>query len=290
MENFSTSLQETTAADSFDKEAWAQRKQEERDSVFAMIDSRAKELGISTEALRQYLDLQGRFMRMSANNVLLISAQCPQATELAGFDDWKARNVSINAGEKAITVLEAGSTYTREDGTEGRYTNVAKVFDISQTNAEPKAAPPAHDAAALMRAISAHSPAHIEMVDNLPDGRHTLYQAENNTVFITRGLDADTIFPSVAHDMAMASLCRDGGAQRNNAAAAYAAAYMLCAKYDMDTSRFSVDKLSESFCGMESKDIRDVIGRARNAAENVSYQMEKTLNPQQRTEKNTDAR
>ncbi len=284
-----TQQEQTNIKDDFDREAWAQQKQAERDGVFAMLDTLAQDMSRNPDTLRQYLDTQSRFMRMSANNAMLISSQCPTATQLASFDDWKAQDVSILAGEKAIAILEQGGSFTRDDGTEGRYTNVAKVFDISQTSAEPKPAP-TYEAADLMKALSAHSSATIEMVDNLPDGRNSIYQPENNTVFVRRGLDANTLFASLTHDLAMASLCKDGSMPRDNALSAYAASYILCAKYGMDTTRFSVEKMSEALGGMDSKGIRDQLGKARNAAESVSYNMEKTLSPQQRTDRNNEAR
>lgn len=287
--NTNTQQEQTNPHENFDREAWAQQKQSERDSVFAMLDTLALDMGRNPDTLRKYLDTQSRFMRMSANNAMLISSQCPAATNLASFDEWKQQDVSILSGEKAITILEQGGSFTRDDGTEGRYTNIAKVFDISQTNAEPKPAP-TYETADLMKALSAHSSATIEMVDSLPDGRNSIYQHENNTVFVRRGLDGNTLFASLTHDLAMASLCKDGSMPRDNALAAYAASYMLCTKYGMDTTRFSVENISKALGGMDSKDIREQLGRARNAAENVSYNMEKTLNPQQRTERSNGAR
>lgn len=297
MENFDDifNSQQTTentpvSNENFDKEAWAAKKQAERDSLFTLLDDCATEMGNSPAALGQYLDVQSRFMRMSANNALLIAAQRPNATQLASFDDWKQQEVSILAGEKAISILEQGDAYTRDDGTEGRYTNIAKVFDVSQTSAEPAPEEPAPDTRTLMKALATNSGTRMEVTDNLPDGRNALYSPETNTIAIRPGVEGNALFAELTRELAQASLCRDGSTQRDNALAAYCASYMLCKKYGMDTRGYSLDGASKAFGGMDAKGVRAELGRARNAAEGISFQMDKTINPQQRSDRKNDAR
>ena len=274
----------------FDVDAWAQKKRTEREGLFSLLDSTAESLG-NPDALRGYLDVQSRFMRMSANNALLVSAQCPQATELASFDDWKAKDVSIKGGQKAIAMFEQGGAYTREDGSEGHYMNVTKMFDISQTTAEAGTPErPTVDSRELLKAITANSGTRIEMSDDLPENRAAVYDLNSNTVFVRRGMEPNTLIMSITNELAVASLCRDGSNPRDNGMAAYAASYMLCKRYGVDTSRFNLSQLSQAFSSLDAKGIRDQLGKARNAAEGISYQMEKTLNPQARSEKNVDPR
>ena len=54
---------------------------------------------------RSHLELQGRFHRYSFNNVLLIGAQDPDATRVAGFATWKGLGRSVRKGERAIWIL-----------------------------------------------------------------------------------------------------------------------------------------------------------------------------------------
>jgi len=279
------------ANDDFNKEEWMQKKQAERDSLFVKLDESAGEVSIRPEAFTQYLDVQSRFLRMGASNALLVAAQCPDATQLASFDDWKQRDASILAGEKAIAMFDYGDTFTREDGTEGRYTNVAKVFDISQTSAEKPPAAPAPDMRDLLRALSVNSGARIEMVDQLPDNRVALYQSENNTVFVRRGMDGDSLFIAMTTELSRAAMLKDGISPADANAASHTAAELLCRKYGVDSSKhYNVDQLRLGYFGKDVKIIRESLGQASKAAESVSYNMEKTLNPQQRSDRKNEAR
>ena len=56
----------------FDKEAWAAKKQAERKDVYALADSTAEAIKGDGNKFRDYLDVQSRFDRYSATNALLI--------------------------------------------------------------------------------------------------------------------------------------------------------------------------------------------------------------------------
>lgn len=73
---------------SFDKEAWAAKKQAERDQVYGLIDAYVHDmsnLGKLTydHAFQTYLDVQARFDRYSVSNAVLIAAQYQEATRLS---------------------------------------------------------------------------------------------------------------------------------------------------------------------------------------------------------------
>ena len=70
------------------------------------------------------LNTQAQFDRYSVSNALLIAYQHPGATKVADFSTWKEEDVFVKKGEKAITMLEPGSEFTREDGTTGFSANV----------------------------------------------------------------------------------------------------------------------------------------------------------------------
>ena len=92
----------------FDKDAWATRKQQERDGVYAMIDRYATDMSGDGSLFQAYLDVQARFDRYSVSNAILIAAQMPEATRLADFDTWKASGVYVKRGAEAITILVPG--------------------------------------------------------------------------------------------------------------------------------------------------------------------------------------
>ena len=103
----------------FDKEAWAEKKQAERQSVYDLADTTAVEVSADGSKFQSYLDVQTRFSRYSATNVLLILAQKPEATQLKDFNGWKEAGASIKRQQKGISILEPGEEYEREDGSIG---------------------------------------------------------------------------------------------------------------------------------------------------------------------------
>ena len=56
----------------------------------------------SSEEWQHFLDYQSRFHNYSFGNVLLIMAQCPHASRVAGFRAWQRMNRFVRKGEKAI--------------------------------------------------------------------------------------------------------------------------------------------------------------------------------------------
>ena len=104
MENYD-GLFENNNAEPFDKGKWVEQKREEREAVYQMIDDAATAAVSSGEQFQLFLNVQARFDRYSASNVLLIAHQRPDATRLADFAAWKDVGVHIKKGESTINLL-----------------------------------------------------------------------------------------------------------------------------------------------------------------------------------------
>ena len=117
----------------FDKEDWVNRKQQDRESAYAMVDDALKKLGTDGKAFQTYLDVQARFERYSVSNALLVASQKPEATDLGDSNFWRGKGGYIRKGETGILLMEPGNSYTRKDGSKGLNINIKRVFDISQT-------------------------------------------------------------------------------------------------------------------------------------------------------------
>ena len=128
----------TKSNKSFDKNAWRERKQQERQEVYDLMDKTADEIKTDINKYKQYLDVQGRFDKYSVGNALVISATYPNATQIKEFDDWKESGAFIKKGANGIKILEPGDSYTRSDGSSAISYNVKKMFDISQTTSTQK--------------------------------------------------------------------------------------------------------------------------------------------------------
>ena len=58
-----------------------------------------------SETFRRYLDVQARFHRYSPNNAALILMQRPEATRVAGYNDWLRMHRYVRKGERAIKII-----------------------------------------------------------------------------------------------------------------------------------------------------------------------------------------
>ncbi len=96
----------------------------------------------SSDKWQSYLEFQSRFHHYSFNNVLLISAQANNATQVAGFNAWNKLGRNVSKGEKAIWILApmvykvADDTNLNEETQVIRGFKFVPVFDVSQTEGE----------------------------------------------------------------------------------------------------------------------------------------------------------
>src|SRR5688572_7998544 len=123
------------------------RLAEAHDRLVAAIEN----LTTSADWLR-FLDTARRFRTYSLNNLLLIFAQRPDATRVAGYRTWQSLGRQVRRGEQGIAIL-APCTYRRaDDDTEQsdgearvlRGFKVVHVFDVAQTDGDPLPEPPVH--------------------------------------------------------------------------------------------------------------------------------------------------
>lgn len=105
----------------------------------------------TSEKFITYLQVMSRFHNYSLNNQILIAAQMPEATIVAGYNSWM-RNFDrhVKKGEKSITILapmkiriKVDTDKTDEYGNviqedkEGIKFRPVSVFDVSQTEGKP---------------------------------------------------------------------------------------------------------------------------------------------------------
>lgn len=285
MNNFDDILESSAARNNlndqpFDKDAWAEKKQAERQAVYEMADAAAAEVCADGEKFRAYLDTQTRFDRYSVTNALLILAQMPEATQFKDFDGWKDAGASIKRQQKGISILEPGEEYTREDGTIGTSYNVKKVFDISQTTMRAKAQPTVSvDDRLLLKALIHRPPVPIQMVDELPGNMGALYDHDQQVIFVRRGMDAPNIFRSVSMELAHAEIAaaREDYTRDSAAFSAYCASYMLCRKNGVDVRGYDFVNLPESLRESDPQTQRAALSEIRDTAAGISARMSRML-------------
>jgi antirestriction protein ArdC len=123
-------------------------------AIHAQLVTAVEQL-VDGDAWRRMLQLAARFPTYSANNVLLIAIQKPDATHVCGLRMWNSLGRRVRKGEKGIAIL-APCLYRKRDDTpeqkqptkeadeagrkaarELRGFRVVHVFDYSQTEGQP---------------------------------------------------------------------------------------------------------------------------------------------------------
>lgn len=102
-----------------------------------------------SETLTTYLAAMARFHRYSWSNALLIQAQRPTATRVAGYHTWQELGRAVRRGEKGIMIIAplvtkdrephvaAVSRETSQDAVRLAGFRAAYVFDVEQTQGRP---------------------------------------------------------------------------------------------------------------------------------------------------------
>lgn len=266
-----------------DKQAWAEKKQVERKTVYEMIDNTAEEMCQDSELFQLGLDIMARFDRYSVGNVLLIAKQMPEATKLADFDTWKQSRVYVRKGEDHIKLLVPGEEFTREDGSPGVNYNVKHVFDISQTNSRSKPAQVNYDMRLLLKSMLRNAPCVIEIGDKVPDGVGAFYHPDDHKIYVLQGMDGPDIFRALSQELAHAHMDKGHNYNRSNHAfTAYCCAYTLCKRFGVDTKGFTFPDLPESITNKGAQGIRTELGMIRDCANQISMDMSRVLNRSQK--------
>lgn len=122
-----------------------EQKRAEMEALHAQLIESVEALR-SSENWAAYLRFCASFHRYSFSNLLLILAQCPEATQVAGYRAWQAKGRQVRKGETGIRILGTGTVKTSanddDESTEAAETVDGRrrvffpvsVFDISQTD------------------------------------------------------------------------------------------------------------------------------------------------------------
>ncbi len=216
------------------------QRQEEIDNAFKLIEEQVPKV-FESEHFKEYLSSMSKFHNYSINNILLIKAQRPEASLVAGFNAWKNNfERYVNKGEKAIKIL-APSTYKQnvevnkldENGNVVKdsngnpvketkeiqtvYYRAVSVFDVSQTSGKelpaiaPQLTSDSPEARKLLAAIESMSPA--EITYSTPDedsilrgGAHGYYDRTTDSIVINSELANDQKAKTLIHELAHATL------------------------------------------------------------------------------------
>ena len=238
-------------APAYDKDEWILQKKAEKQLAYNMIEQMSEMVGLDGERLKDYMDVQAKFSFYSVGNVLLITAQKPDATLLEDYKTWKDMGASILRGEKGIVILEPGGSHTRPDGKTVTSINTKKVFDITQTtNAEHAMPKVKRDGKLLLKALVKFAPCEVELDDEwskVPEGMTAFYDPSCRAIFVKQGHTEEELFRAISRELAFAYIAPSNRNREENTFRSECVSYIICRRYQVDVLDFSFDKLPESF-------------------------------------------
>ena len=272
----------------FDKNAWIEKKQQERQEVYDLMDKMANEIKSDVNKYKQYLDVQGRLDKYSVGNALVITATLPTATQLKEFNDWKEVGAFIKKGENGIKILEPGDSFTRADGTSGISYNVKKMFDISQTTSNQKPKSINYDDKVKLTALLRDCPVDIKAVDNIQNGNNSVveWNKSDNALYVQRGGETPEIFKQLARELTRVGLEESGNLELDNFKC-NSTAYMLCKKYGIDVSNINIS-IPDSFKNMSSSEVKNELTSMRSVMEDINTRMSAYFETISKTQKNKE--
>ena len=273
----------------------------------------------SSEDWRRLLMAQANFHDYSLGNVLLILAQRPDATRVAGFHTWLALDRHVRRGEHGIAILApVHPRLTDEDRAERRRARhdigvggvdrqptgfrVTHVFDVSQTEGQPlpdvrtlvpEMAGSSAAAEALLprlQVLARDEGLALERVDRLPDGARGCYQPTRARILLAEGMAPDQEAKTLAHELAHHLLGHTSVGTRDHEAeeaAAEGVAFVVCARFGLDTSEYSFGYVA-SWSGRD--DGAAVIRQVGSAIQRTAHGMIDRIDPPEREIEREEAR
>ena len=253
--------------------------------------ARVESLTTSAQWL-DYLACAAKFHSYSANNVLLIQMQRPDATRVAGFHTWKALGRSVKKGSSGIAIL-CPCVYRHQIEDEGADETTARsrlagfrigyVFDIADTDGadlpdvadivqHPKGEAPDGMFEALAAQVEAAGFS-VKADEHLDDSLGTAWGRTNygdRTVTVRSTADPAGRCKTLAHELAHVLLHEHQLYSHRGTVEieAESVAYIVSAHCGLDTSSYSAGYLA-SWSGGNEEQIMATAGRVLTCARGI---------------------
>jgi len=176
-------------------------------------------------ALASYLGIMARFHTYSARNVLLIAAQCPDATHIEGVRSWNELGRFVRPGEKGIFIFAPAIAIKNQnpshESTNGKKSKAKKapepaqqersllgfrgvwVFDVAQTGGEElpelRTSTDVSEALPKLSAFAEAQGMTIEYADWLGPKKASSYRG---TIRLLPNMEPGEAFPLLLHEVA----------------------------------------------------------------------------------------
>lgn len=277
-------ITKANSKDGYDKEAYKQRKKEQKEQAYKMIDEALEELKGNPSALKEYFDIQSRFDMYTPRNALLIKKQCPTAMQLKTRKDWNDLKVTFKSSKQnIITILEPGDPYNIDGKSITPY-NAKDMIDISETNSKPNIK--TYDKKLILQALLHDCPIDVKVVDNLESNKLCECNIDDKVLYVSRNDVDGNYIKSVASEIAKMNLYESTNELDEDKANCIG--YMICKKHGIDVSIDNLDKLSSKYANMEKQDIAYDLTSMKEVAHEMNYRLGQYLDEKRKESKNKE--
>ena len=204
-----------------------------------------------SDAMQAFLRAMAKFRTYSLHNAMLIAAQCPGATRVAGFHAWRKLGRYVRKGEKGIQILApvmlrrpTGEDEDNEDDKIVRFRAV-HVFDVAQTDGKPLPA---------LSEATGDPAGHIDRLRGMVHDRGISLRYSDNlgsadgvssggTITVKDGLSPAEEFSVLVHELAHEMLHHNGNKASKvvRETEAEAVAYVVCEAVGLDAGSAASD-------------------------------------------------
>lgn len=251
-----------------------------------------------SQRFMDYLHTMSKFHRYSFGNVLLIAIQCPGASQVAGFHDWRKKfGRSVKKGEKGITILAPcpyrkweevttlgpnGDTVISEQLVERRAYRTVTVFDVSQTEGKELPAITSEltgtveEYETVTAALRGLSPVPI-VFDHVPGTAKGYFSNTEGRIVIRPDMSQAQTLKTMIHEIAHAKLHAlpvEKGIitsvpekdRRTREVEAESVAYVVCQHFGVDTSEYTFGYVAGWSRGKELAELKASLNCIRTTA------------------------
>lgn len=283
-------------------------KEEKTKQAFEMIEQGVKDV-YSSDNFRKYLSCCSKFHSYSLNNTLLILAQKPDATLVAGYNVWQHNfNRHVDKGERGLIILapvtskitqlmdkadEDGNPILDENGDpikEERVINQLRfttttVFDISQTSGEPLPS--------LIHNLTGSSDEILAFIDSvknictipidyhspskdavLAGGAKGYYSIAEDRIVLNMELEdmqiAKTLIHEYSHSILHKKTDKDSDQREIEAESL---AFVLCDHFGIDTSDYSFGYIA-SYAAQDEAKLKTILSNIQSTAHEMIDKLE----------------
>lgn len=257
--------------------------------AFHMIEDGVNQIR-NSDAYQRYLKVMSKFHDYSVCNSLLIYAQCPHATYIAGYRAWQNLfKRYVIRGSKAIKIIapfkvkkkKDENTDDAEDDYFIKYKAV-NVFDISQTIGKPlpelvsELKGDDKSAGILLESFKElANDIDIQFKDPSSDqllrsGAKGYYDIKNKRIIINKDLSINHQLKTLIHEYAHSILHNENkGIRKQQEVEAESIAFVVCHAFGLDTSEYSFGYITSWSEGLETEKFKMILNDIQSKADSI---------------------